>query len=303
MKTLITNKFFRVLAILLLLTVSGGAIAKGECTYNAQGQVTTDTDVADGDWCTERDSMARKVSAYKFGLCTELPYANNFQSVCEFIYESDTALDLIAEKGVTSSVSGIGDIFLTQDKLFTHSVLLLDYRSATKGLAEFTEAQTGRTGTGTYCWSNGRSHEVTFKETRSTFSAECGTLEESNPQWNERSYHLFADADADPDVDTPALERNFPNWDGGWTNILLDSNLDAAAFTSSAPYDFDSTTNTKYWLAGRGIDSGRGITVTSSTSGLDIQFKVSYGVFMSYNNTGIWSMSPAGFDLNIALKQ
>jgi hypothetical protein len=35
MKTLITNKFFRVLAILLLLTVSGGAIAKGECTYNA----------------------------------------------------------------------------------------------------------------------------------------------------------------------------------------------------------------------------------------------------------------------------
>ena len=47
MKTLITNKFFRVLAI-LLLTVSGGASAKGECTYNAQGQVTTDTDVADG---------------------------------------------------------------------------------------------------------------------------------------------------------------------------------------------------------------------------------------------------------------
>jgi hypothetical protein len=82
----------------------------------------------------------------------------------------------------------------------------------------------------------------------------------------------------------------------------LDSNLDAAAYTSSAPYDFDSTTNTKYWLAGRGIDSGTGITVTSSTTGLDIQFKVSWGVYMSYNDTGIWSMSPAGFDLDIALK-
>ena len=81
MKTLITNKFFRAFAVILLLTLSGGAIAKGECTYNAEGQVTTDTD--NDDWCTERDSMARKVSAYKFGLCTELPYANNFQSVCE----------------------------------------------------------------------------------------------------------------------------------------------------------------------------------------------------------------------------
>ena len=136
MKTLITNKLFRALAILLLLTVSGGVIAAGECTYNAEDQITTD--VSRDGWCTERDSMARKVSAYKFGLCTELPYANNFQSVCEFIYESDTALELIAEKGVTSSVSGIGDFFLTQDKLFTHSVLLLDYNSATKGLAEFT---------------------------------------------------------------------------------------------------------------------------------------------------------------------
>jgi hypothetical protein len=298
MKTLITNKFFRAFAVILLLTLSGGAIAAGEeCTYNADNQITTDVSI--DDWCIERDSMARKVSVYKFGLCTELPYANNFQSVCEFIYESDTALELIAEKGVTSSVSGIGDFFLTQDKLFTHSVLLLDYNSATKGLAEFTEAQTGRTGTGTYCWSNGRSHEVTFAETRSTFSAECGDLADADPQWNSRSYHLFADVG---NAAIPALERNFPSWDGGWTNILLDSNLDAAAYTSSAPYDFDSTTNTKYWLAGRGIDSGRGVTVTSLTSGLDIQFKVSWGVYLSYNSTGIWSMSPAGFDLTIALK-
>ena len=298
MKTLITNKFSRTFAVLLLLTLSGVATANTECTYNADNQITTD--VSGDGWCLERDSMARKVLAYKFGLCTELPYANNFQSVCEFIYESDTALELIAEKGVTSSVSGIGDFFLTQGKLFTHSVLLLDYNSATKGLAEFTEAQTGRTGTGTYCWSNGRSHEVTFSDDRSTFSAECGDLADADPQWNSRSYHLFADAD--PAIDTPALERNFPSWDGGWTNILLDSNLDAAAYTSSAPYDFDSTTNTKYWLAGRGIDSGRGITVTSLTEGLDIQFKVSWGNTISHNSTGIWSMSPAGFDLTIALK-
>ena len=123
MKTLITNKFSRAFAVLLLLTLSGVATANTECTYNSDSQITTD--VSGDGWCLERDSLARKVSAYKFGLCTELPYANNFQSVCEFIYESDTVLELIAEKGVTSSVSGIGDFFLTQDKLFTHSVLLL----------------------------------------------------------------------------------------------------------------------------------------------------------------------------------
>ena len=297
MKIIITNKFSRAFAVLLLLTLSGVATANTECTYNSDNQITTD--VSGDGWCLERDSLARKVSAYKFGLCTELPYANNFQSVCEFIYESDTALELIAEKGVTSSVSGIGDFFLTQGKLFTHSVLLLDYNSATKGLAEFTEAQTGSTGTGTYCWSNGRKFYDVDSSDRTKWSAECGTLAESNPQWNARSYHLFADA---TDASIPALARNFPSWDGGWTNILLDSNLDAAAYTSSAPYDFDSTTNTKYWLAGRGIDSGRGITVTPLTKGLDIQFKVSWGNQISHNTSGIWSMSPAGFDLTIALK-
>ena len=297
MKTLITNKFFRAIAVILLLSLSGVATATTECTYNSDNQITTD--VSGNGWCLERDALARKVSAFKFGLCTELPYANNFQSVCEFIYESDTALELIAEKGVTSSVSGIGDFFLTQGKLFTHSVLLLDYNSATKGLAQFTQAQTGSTGTGTYCWSNGRKHYDTDSSDRTKWSVECGTLAESNPQWNERSYHIFADA---TDASIPALERNFPNWDGGWTNILLDSNLDAAAYTSSAPYDFDSTANTKYWLAGRGIDSGRGITVTPLTRGLDIQFKVSWGNSISHNSSGIWSMSPAGFDLTIALK-
>jgi hypothetical protein len=297
MKTLITNKFFRAIAVILLLSLSGVATATTECTYNSDSQITSD--VSGDGWCLERDSLARKVSAYKFGLCTELPYANNFQSVCEFIYESDTALELIAEKGVTSSVSGIGDFFLTQGKLFTHSVLLLDYNSATKGLAQFTQAQTGSTGAGTYCWSNGRKHYDTDSSDRTKWSVECGTLAESNPQWNERSYHIFADA---TDASIPALERNFPNWDGGWTNILLDSNLDAAAYTSSAPYDFDSTANTMYWLAGRGIDSGRGITVTPLTRGLDIQFKVSWGNSISHNSSGIWSMSPAGFDLTIDLK-
>ena len=173
MKTLITNKFSRAFAVLLLLTLSGVATANTECTYNSDNQITTD--VSGDGWCLERDSMARKVSAYKFGLCTELPYANNFQSVCEFIYESDTALELIAEKGVTSSVSGIGDFFLTQDKLFTHSVLLLDYNSATKGLAEFTGVQTGSTGTGNYCWSNGRKFYDVDSSDRTKWSAECGT--------------------------------------------------------------------------------------------------------------------------------
>ena len=294
MKTLITNKFFIALALILLLTISGGAIATVECTYNAEDQITTD--MSGNGSCLERDSVARRVSAYKIGLCTELPYATNFQSVCEFIYDSDTTIELIAEKGVTSSLSGIGDFFLTQGKLFTHSVLVIDYLSATKGLSGFTSTQVGATGTGTYCWSNGRKYSDTESDDRTKFSAECGTLAEANPQWNERSYPLFADA-VDPSI--PALKRNFPDWDGGWTNILLDANEDAAVWTSAV--GFSGTTNTKYWLAGRGIDGGTGITVTSSTTGLDIQFKVSWGNTISYNSTGIWNMSPAGFDLNMVV--
>lgn len=291
MKTLITNKFFRTLA--LLLTLSGGAIA-AECTYNADDQITTDTSV--DDWCVEKNATGRRVSAYKVGLCTELPYSTNYQNVCEFIYDSATPIILTAEKGVTKSINGIGDFFLTQDKLFTHSVLVLDNESAVKGLSAFTQAQTGSTGTGSYCWSNGRHFDNTESDDRTKFSAECGTLAEADPQWNSRTYAHFADA-VDPSI--PALKRNFPDWDGGWTNILLDANENAAVWTSAV--GFSGTTNTRYWLAGRGIDSGTGITITPSTKSLDIQFKVSWGNSLSYNSRGIWNMSPAGFDLTIAV--
>ena len=66
MKTLITSKLFRAFAVILLLTISGVATANTECTYNSDNQITTD--VSGNGWCLERDSLARKVSAYKFGL-------------------------------------------------------------------------------------------------------------------------------------------------------------------------------------------------------------------------------------------
>jgi len=295
MKKIITNKLFKAVSILLLLILNGATFAISECTYNSDNQVSDD--MSGSGICLEHPT-ARKVSAYKIGLCTELPYNTNYKAVCDFIFESDTTIDLIAEKGVTSSITGIGDFVLEQDKLYTHSVMLLDNRSALKSTTEFASSQTGRTGTGTYCWSYGTDYETVDSSVRATFNAECGNLSDANPQWNHRTFDRFSSVS---DINTAAMTRNFPNWDGGWTNIVMSNESDIATFNNGTP-GWDNATNAKYWLAGRGINSGNGITVTSATKAIDLQFKVSWGNTISWNSTGIWNMSPAAFDLTVALK-
>jgi hypothetical protein len=276
MKKLITNKLFRTLTILLLLTLNGGAFAFSECTYNAQNQVNTDMDTTEG-LCLA-DPIQRRVQAYKIGLCTELPYNTNYKTVCDFIYDSGTAIELIAEKGVSRPLGGIGNISLIEGKLYTHSVLLISNTSSVKALLEFPSERLGRTGQGTYCWSNGRAFTSTTIDNRATYNAECGTLSEANPQFNTETTAHMADV---TDSSVVGFSRNFPNWDGGWTNILLSNEDDIATFDLGVA-TYGAATSAVYWLAGRGIDGGAGLTVTANTTTLDLQFLVSFGSLLGW---------------------
>jgi len=293
-----------------MMGASSSAQAWSQCSYNSQNQIDNNLSGANPGFCNA-DPLQRKVNAYKIGLCTELPYHNNYEQVCDLIYDSPTPIELVAEKGTSKSIDGIGDITLIEGKSYTHSVLLISNTTYVKTLLEFDSPKLGKTGSGNHCWSVGVNISTTDMSTRSGFSADCGTLSQSDPQYNTETSAYFTSA-VNPNV--PAMERNFPTYNGGWTNELMSNDVDKATFDSETPTWNDST-NTSYWLAGRPINPS--VEVKPSTTNLDLRFEVSWGSLIGYSgvqshNGDNWDsacaatpcigdMRIAGFDFTVVL--
>ncbi|MDA9780259.1 hypothetical protein N9B84_04900 [Amylibacter sp.] len=312
-------------AVIFLQAFSAtGAKAYTACTFNSDNQISTD--MSSFGICNA-DPTHRKVLAYKVGLCTELPYDTNYKQVCDFIYDKTTPIELEAIKNASVSVTGFGEITLTEGTEYTHTVVLISNTTYVKSLFSFPSDRQGASGTGRWCWSNGGG--VTTKDRtedpmtlKGKFTVECGSESEANPKYNSETNNAFGSAIEGEDQ--PALVRNFPTWaaeesytNRGWTNILMSDEDTKAVFETTPPNWNTPNTNSVYWLAGRSINPS--VSVNANTSILDLKFLVSYGGVVWYSgdaNTGddegdwhtdcddttpcIGRIRIGGFDMNVS---
>ena len=275
-------------AVILLQAFSAtGVKAYTECTLNSENQITDD--MSGTSECLA-DPTHRKVLAYKVGLCTELPYASNYKTVCDFIYDKTTPIELEAIKNASVSVTGFGQVSLKEGVEYTHSVLLVSNITYVKSLFSFPTERQGASGTGKWCWSNGggtttknqASDQMTLK---SNFSVECGLESEANPQYNYEINNAFGHVTEG----IPALERNFPS--DNWTNELMSDEDTKAVFETTPPNWSTPNTNSVYWLAGRPITPS--VTVNANTEPLDLRFLVSYGSVIWYSGVAATGRTPS----------
>ena len=312
-------------AVIFLQAFSAtGAKAYTACTFNSDNQITDDMS-SYGDCMT--DPTHRKVSAYKVGLCTELPYATNYKQVCDFLYDETTPIELEAIKNSSVSVPGLNANKLIEGREYKFTVLLFSNKTYVKSLFNFPSDRQGASGTGKWCWTNGSG--VNTKDERapdpmklkSNFTVECGSEAEANPQYNFETNNSFGSAIVGEDK--PAVERNFPNWaeiasytNRGWTNELMSDEDTKAVFDVSADWS-NPDTNSVYWLAGRPINPTAIVKPTSRN--LDLKLKVSYGSVIFYSgiaNTGpdeadwhtdcdttpcVGRIRIGGFDVNVGI--
>ena len=312
-------------AVIFLQAFSAtGVKAYTECTFNSENQITDDMS-SYGDCMT--DPTHRKVSAYKVGLCTELPYATNYKQVCDFLYDETTPIELEAIKNSSVSVPGLNANKLIEGREYKFTVLLFSNKTYVKSLFNFPSDRQGASGTGKWCWTNGGG--VNTKDERaddpmklkSNFTVECGSEAEANPQYNFETNNSFGSAIVGEDK--PAVERNFPNWaeiasytNRGWTNELMSDEDTKAVFDVSADWS-NPNTNSVYWLAGRPINPTAIVKPTSRN--LDLKLKVSYGSVIFYSgiaNTGddeadwhtdcdttpcVGRIRIGGFDVNVGI--
>ena len=276
-------------AVILLQAFSAtGVKAYTECTLNSENQITDD--MSGTSECLA-DPTPRKVLAYKVGLCTELPYASNYKTVCDFIYDKTTPIELEAIKNASVSVTGFGQVSLKEGVEYTHSVLLVSNITYVKSLFSFPTERQGASGTGKWCWSNGggtttKNQAPDQMTLKSNFSVECGLESEANPQYNYEINNAFGSAVTEG---IPALERNFPS--DNWTNELMSDEDTKAVFETTPPNWSTPNTNSVYWLAGRPITPS--VTVNANTKNLDLRFLVSYGSVIWYSGVAATGRTPS----------
>ena len=276
-------------AVILLQAFSAtGVRAYTECTLNSENQITDD--MSGTSECLA-DPTHRKVLAYKVGLCTELPYASNYKTVCDFIYDKTTPIELEAIKNASVSVTGFGQVSLKEGVEYTHSVLLVSNITYVKSLFSFPTERQGASGTGKWCWSNGggtttKNQAPDQMTLKSNFSVECGLESEANPQYNYEINNAFGSAVTEG---IPALERNFPS--DNWTNELMSDEDTKAVFETTPPNWSTPNTNSVYWLAGRPITPS--VTVNANTKNLDLRFLVSYGSVIWYSGVAATGRTPS----------
>jgi hypothetical protein len=276
-------------AVILLQAFSAtGVKAYTECTLNSENQITDD--MSGTSECLA-DPTHRKVLAYKVGLCTELPYASNYKTVCDFIYDKTTPIELEAIKNASVSVTGFGQVSLKEGVEYTHSVLLVSNITYVKSLFSFPTERQGASGTGKWCWSNGggtttKNQAPDQMTLKSNFSVECGLESEANPQYNYEINNAFGSAVTEG---IPALERNFPS--DNWTNELMSDEDTKAVFETTPPNWSTPNTNSVYWLAGRPITPS--VTVNANTKNLDLRFLVSYGSVIWYSGVAATGRTPS----------
>ena len=286
-------------AIIFLHVFSAtGAKAYTAFTFNSDNQITDDMS-SYGDCMT--DPTHRKVSAYKVGLCTELPYATNYKQVCDFLYDETTPIELEAIKNSSVSVPGLDANKLIEGREYKFTVLLFSNKTYVKSLFNFPSDRQGASGTGKWCWTNGGG--VNTKDERaedpmklkSNFTVECGSESDANPQYNYETNNAFGSA-VDGERHLPAVVRNYPTYageDGSHTNLgqinILMSDEDTKAVFETTPRSWDTpNTNSVYWLAGRSINPS--VSVDGNKSNLDLKLKVSWGSVVWYSgvaNTGV----------------
>ena len=133
---------------------AGGAIIANALSPSSTGAaIVTDIDGATGSSCKEIPDFY-KIHFYKFGLCTANPYTTGSGSTqdfssCSWLLDDAASVEHIISYPATGTLPTTGAI---KTGTYNHLVMVLKNRLSQQLTETFNTNITGKTGTGTTCW-------------------------------------------------------------------------------------------------------------------------------------------------------
>ena len=200
---------------------AGGAIIANALSPSSTGAaIVTDIDGATGSSCKEIPDFY-KIHFYKFGLCTANPYTTGSGSTqdfssCSWLLDDAASVEHVITYPATGTLTTNGVIKIGT---YNHLVMVLKNRLSQKHTETFNTNITGKTGTGTTCWTiastsayggGSISGETLISaepgsDNRATLGIDCGST--ADPDYTTEIYETLGDGSFDADLEEEAGVR------------------------------------------------------------------------------------------------
>ena len=201
-------------------TAGGAIIANALSPGSDDAAIVTDIDGATGSSCKEIPDFY-KIHFYKFGLCTANPYTTGSGSTqdfssCSWLLDDAASVEHVITYPATGTLTTNGVIKIGT---YNHLVMVLKNRLSQKHTETFNTNITGKTGTGTTCWTiastsayggGSISGETLISaepgsDNRATLGVDCGST--ADPDYTTEIYETLGDESFDADLEEEAGVR------------------------------------------------------------------------------------------------
>ena len=199
-------------------TAGGAIIANALSPGSDDAAIVTDIGGETGSSCKEIPDFY-KIHFYKFGLCTANPYATGTGSTqdfstCSWLLDDAASVEHIISYPATGTLPTTGVI---ATGTYNHLVMVLKNRLSQQLTETFNTNITGKTGTGTTCWTIastsafGGSNTITGEtlinpepgsSNRATLGIDCGST--AAPAYTTEIYETLGDGSFDADDEEEA---------------------------------------------------------------------------------------------------
>ena len=201
-------------------TAGGAIIANALSPGSDDAAIVTDIGGETGSSCKEIPDFY-KIHFYKFGLCTANPYTTGSGSTqdfssCSWLLDDAASVEHVITYPATGTLTTNGVIKIGT---YNHLVMVLKNRLSQKHTETFNTNITGKTGTGTTCWTiastsayggGSISGETLISaepgsDNRATLGVDCGST--ADPDYTTEIYETLGDESFDADLEEEAGVR------------------------------------------------------------------------------------------------
>jgi hypothetical protein len=199
-------------------TAGGAIIANALSPGSDDAAIVTDIGGETGSSCKEIPDFY-KIHFYKFGLCTANPYVTGTGSTqdfstCSWLLDDAASVEHIISYPATGTLPTTGVI---KTGTYNHLVMVLKNRLSQQLTETFNTNITGKTGTGTTCWTIastsafGGSNTITGEtlinpepgsDSRATLGIDCGST--ADPAYTTEIYEDLGEGSFDADIEEDA---------------------------------------------------------------------------------------------------
>ena len=250
----------------VFVSVPNNTFAQSACG-SLNGEITTlgnSAEVAGLGWCLITPERMQ-IKLHFIGLCSSAPTWQNFDTVCDQIFSSDSGTLVTIEKNTPLPL--LNEISIPEGN-YTHAAIFIGNQIKHASLIKFNSNRVGQQGTGEWCWSvsDGNASVAIPDGVRAGYIADCG----NNPPASSEVGYNVSTATSVADDDPPDFRGDYTTGTTAsttWEVYVLDKNRGRDTNPATSAVE-----DAAYFIGIQRFNAP--VVISANTSSVDLGFRL-----------------------------